>query len=146
MKVDSALIQVIKESRGSLGVANAPLNKIAHSHIMAMVFREPFCDNGEVWYNTSLFVKACVKGMHMRSALVDGGSGVNIIPANMFAKLRIVVERVKQSRCTLSKFHGQSVRALGHVTLNLDVVRIKTTNTFHIAKGNPRYHILLGRP
>ncbi|KAJ1408497.1 Ribonuclease H domain [Sesbania bispinosa] len=58
-----ALTRIIKEKRGELGAANAPLTRLARSHATAILFKEPSFQGAEFCHNRPLYVEACVEGV-----------------------------------------------------------------------------------
>ncbi|KAJ1407887.1 Aspartic peptidase domain superfamily [Sesbania bispinosa] len=82
----------------------------------------------------------------VRRALVDNGSGVNILPSYLFKMLNMPKYRLWVSDVTLNTFHGEPVESRGCVNAVLEVGPIKTVNTFQVVDGDPGYHLLLGRP
>ncbi|KAJ1388292.1 Aspartic peptidase domain superfamily [Sesbania bispinosa] len=97
-------------------------------------------------HNRPLYVEATIEGIKVRRALVDNGSGVNIIPSYLFHKLRMPKSRIRKSDVTLSTFHREVVESLGRVHAVLEVGPIKIVNVFQVIDGDSSYHLLLGRP
>ncbi|KAJ1400915.1 Ribonuclease H-like superfamily [Sesbania bispinosa] len=91
-------------------------------------------------------LEAIIEGIKIRRALVDNGSGVNIIPTYLFHKLNMPSGRIRKSDITLSTFHGEAVESLGRVHAVLEVGPIRTVNVFHVVEGDSSYQLLLGRP
>ncbi|KAJ1427656.1 Retrotransposon gag domain [Sesbania bispinosa] len=114
-----ALTKIIKEKGGELCAANAPLTRLACSHVTTILFREPSPQGPEFCHNRPLYVEARVEGVKVRRALVDNGSGVNIMPTRLFRILNIPRQKVGP---------------------------IKTVNVFQVVDGDPSYHLFLGRP
>ncbi|KAJ1406580.1 Aspartic peptidase domain superfamily [Sesbania bispinosa] len=85
-------------------------------------------------------------GVKVMCALVDNGSGVNILPSYLFKMLNMPKYRLRVSDVTLNTFHGEPVESRGCVNAVLEVGPIKTVNTFQVVDGDPSYHLLLGCP
>ncbi|KAJ1410175.1 Nucleic acid-binding, OB-fold [Sesbania bispinosa] len=141
-----AIIHIARKWGGHLGAVNAPLTKLAQSHATAIIFREPANLNPQLCHNRPLYVEAIIDGIKIRRALVDNGSGVNIIPTYLFHKLNMPSGRICKSDITLSTFHGEAVESLGRVHAVLEVGPIRTVNVFHVVEGDSSYQLLLGRP
>ncbi|KAJ1385748.1 Ribonuclease H-like superfamily [Sesbania bispinosa] len=141
-----AIIHIARKWGGQLGAINAPLTRLAQSHVTAIVFREPAHLSPQFCHNCPLYVEATIEGVKVRRALVDNGSGVNIIPTYLFHKLNMPNGRIRKSDITLSTFHGEAVESLGRVHAVLEVGPIKTVNVFQVVEGDSSYQLLLGRP
>ncbi|KAJ1400903.1 Aspartic peptidase domain superfamily [Sesbania bispinosa] len=141
-----ALTKIVKEKGGELGTANGPLTRLARSHATTILFREPSFQGAKFCHNRPLYVEACVEGIRVRHALVDNGSGVNIMATQLFRLLNIPKQRVHTSNITLNTFQGEPVESKGCVNAVLEVGPIKTVNMFQVVDGDPNYHLLLGRP
>ncbi|KAJ1403359.1 Aspartic peptidase domain superfamily [Sesbania bispinosa] len=141
-----ALMGIVKNHGGEVSAVNAPLTRLARSHATAIVFREPTFQGEGFCHNKPLYVEATVEGLRLRRALVDNGSGVNILPTYILRKMNVPRSRLRVSDITLSTFHGEPVESMGCVNVVLELGPIKTVNTFHIVERDPSYHLLLSRP
>ncbi|XP_072080990.1 uncharacterized protein [Arachis hypogaea] len=83
--------------------------------------------------------------MNVRRALVDAGSGVNIIPTHIFLEMGGSADQIRPTQVGLNTFNGVGVKSRGCVNAVLEVGPIKTNNKFHVVDGSSSYHILLGR-
>ncbi|KAL4327943.1 uncharacterized protein [Arachis hypogaea] len=145
-EVARALIGVIqKHEKGFRGI-NAQLTRLAKAHANALVFRDPDSFNGEFYHNKLLYREAVVEGMKVRRALVDAGSGINIIPTHIFLEMGGSADQIRPTQVGLNAFNGVGVKSRGCVNAVLEVGPIKTNNKFHVVDGSSSYHILLGRP
>ncbi|RYR18469.1 hypothetical protein Ahy_B03g063092 [Arachis hypogaea] len=145
-EVARALIGVIQKHEKGFGGINAQLTRLAKAHANALVFRDPDSFNGEFYHNKPLYVEAVVEGMKVRRALVDAGSGVNIIPTHIFLEMGGSTDQIRPTQVGLNAFNGVGVKSRGYVNAVLEVGPIKTNNKFHVVDGSSSYHILLGRP
>ncbi|RYR54310.1 hypothetical protein Ahy_A06g029566 [Arachis hypogaea] len=127
------------------GGINAQLTRLAKAHANTLVFRD-LDSFGEFYHNKPLYVEAVVEGMKVRRALVDAGSGVNIIPTHIFLEMRGSADQIRPTQVELNAFNGVGVKSRGCVNAVLEVGPIKTNNKFHVVDGSSSYHILLGRP
>ncbi|XP_072084691.1 uncharacterized protein [Arachis hypogaea] len=84
--------------------------------------------------------------MKVRRALVDAGSGVNIIPTHIFLEMGGSADQIRPTQVGLNAFNGVGVKSRGCVNAVLEVGPIKTNNKFHMVDGSSSYHILLERP
>ncbi|KAJ1404543.1 Retrotransposon gag domain [Sesbania bispinosa] len=125
-----AIVQVVRTWGGDLSAMNAPLTRMARAHASALIFREPADLNPQFCHNRPLYMEATVEGVKVRRALVDNGSGVNILPTYLFEQLNIPRRRVRSSEITLSTFHGEAVESQGCVNVMLEVGPIRTFNVF----------------
>ncbi|KAJ1406984.1 Aspartic peptidase domain superfamily [Sesbania bispinosa] len=141
-----ALVGIIKNHGGELSATNAPLTRLARSHATAIVFREPMLQGVEFCNNKPLYIESSIEGVRVRHALVDNGSGVNILPLHLFRMLNIPCHRLRASDIILSTFHGEPVELGGCINAVLEVRPIKSVNAFRIVYGDRNYHLLLGRP
>ncbi|RYR38159.1 hypothetical protein Ahy_A09g043128 [Arachis hypogaea] len=125
-----------------LPLPSPDLSKGLRKHL---VFRDPDSFNGEFYHNKSLYVEAVVEGMNVRRALVDVGSGLNIIPSYIFLEMRGSTDQIRPTQVRFNAFNGMGIRSRGCINVVLEIGTIKTNNKFHVVDGNPSYHILLGR-
>ncbi|KAJ1410973.1 Retrotransposon gag domain [Sesbania bispinosa] len=145
-EVAEAIFNMVRKWGGHLGAANAPLTQLARAHATTIIFREFSEMNPQFCHNRPLYVEATIEGIKVRRALVDNGSGVNILPTYIFHKLRMPKNKVRRLEITLSTFHGEAVESLGRVHVVLEVGPLKTVNVFQVVDGDASYHLLLGRP
>ncbi|XP_016167871.1 uncharacterized protein LOC107610323 [Arachis ipaensis] len=145
-EVARALIGVVQKHEKNFGGVNAPLTRLAKSHANALVFWNSDSFNREFYHNKPLYVEAVVEGMKVRRALVDAGSGVNIIPTHIFLEMGGFADQIRPIQVGLNAFNGVGVKSRGYVNTVLEVGPIKTNNKFHVVDGSSSYHILLGRP
>ncbi|KAJ1419769.1 Aspartic peptidase domain superfamily [Sesbania bispinosa] len=132
-----AIIHIARKWGGHLGAVNAPLTRLARSHATTIIFREPPEASPQFCHNRPLYVEATIEGIKVRRALVDNGSGVNIIPSNIFHRLKMPRGRIHKSEVMLSTFHGEAVESLGRVHAVLEVGPIKTVNMFQVVEAPP---------
>ncbi|KAI4311167.1 hypothetical protein MLD38_036084 [Melastoma candidum] len=78
--------------------------------------------------------------------LIDGGSGVNIIPLAVDQRLNINLEKLSQSNLTIRAFDGAKRQAHGEVTLEIKVGPTLFSTQFQILETAGSFNMLLGRP
>ena len=146
MEAAQALVKIIAKRGKDLYATNPPLTRLARSHTMALVFRETSLMGGDFTYNRPLYVEAVVQGNNVSRALVDGGSGINIIPTLMFQAIGLPMDQLRPTTTRLSTFHGEAVNPKGCIIVMLEVGPIQAPTRLQLIDGAPSYHILLGRP
>ncbi|KAL4271068.1 hypothetical protein AHAS_AhasUnG0025600 [Arachis hypogaea] len=73
--------------------------------------------------------------MKVRRALVDAGSGVNIIPTHIFLELGGYADQIRPTQVGLNAFNGVGVKSRGYVNAVSEVGPIKTNNKFYVVDG-----------
>ncbi|KAJ1397146.1 Ribonuclease H domain [Sesbania bispinosa] len=135
-----ALAKVIQSKGGELSAMNAPLTRLARSHATAIIFREPAVIESGFCHNRPLYVEAKIEGIKVRRALVDNGSGVNILPTHLFRMLNIPKLRMRILDITLNTFHGKPLETRGLcVNAVLEVGPIRPVNVFQVVESDPSY-------
>ena len=140
-----ALLKVIKNRGEYCSMVGTPLAKITEMHANAIIFKENASMREFPLHNRPLYVEANIEGKRVRRALVDNGSGVNVIPLPVLEALELSKDRIRKSDLLLSTFQGNPVKVVGTIRVNLQVGPIRTMNDFQVVEGSPSYHILLGR-
>ena len=101
--------------------------------------------------HAALVVKAYICDFKMTKVFMDGGSGINIIFADMLRKMGRTLTNLSESSNT---FHGivpsKAVLPLGAVTLDVtfgtpDHFKREAIN-FEVVDWPSQYHAILGRP
>ena len=140
------LIEIVRKRGEGCSLIGAPITRMAEAHVNVVTFKEDSRTRNQPYHNKPLFVEAALEGRKVKRALIDSGSGVNVLPLGVMEALGIPAGRMKSSKMLLSTFQGKPVKTVGIVRVNLQVGPIKTMNDFHVVEGFPTYHILLGRP
>ena len=141
-----ALVKVIIRGGKNMYTTNALLTKLARSNATVVVFREPSSMGYNFYHNRPLYMEASVEGRRVRRALVDGGSGVNIIPTAMFHAMGLPFDQLRPTTIKLNTFHREAMAPRRFIVVMLEVRPIKTPNKFQVVDEEPSYHILLGCP
>lgn len=96
-------------------------------------------------HKRSLYLEAC-NDVHIRKALVDMGSSVNVITLAILTVARIPQKRVTKMEIQISCFGNSTETSIGCIMLDLRVGPIHTQTRFHVLDIDVRYDVLLGRP
>ena len=106
-------------------------------------------DDMEVPYSDHLrplYLEAWINGVHIRRALVDTGSSINIIPLAVLTAAKIPLKRIIKSEIQITGFGNKSEMCMGFIQLDLQVGPIKSQTRFNVQDVDVSYHVLLGRP
>ncbi|KAI4353789.1 hypothetical protein L6164_002716 [Bauhinia variegata] len=118
--------------------------KLAKAHSSTIVFKKIDKVWEDLHHNWPLYVEASLKGHKLRKALVDCGSGVNLLPYFVFVALGIPKERLRSAYSLLNTFQGTPVKVVGTIVVSLAIGPIKTSNVFQEVEESSNYHVLLG--
>ncbi|XP_060190648.1 uncharacterized protein LOC132619910 [Lycium barbarum] len=78
--------------------------------------------------------------------LIDGGSGVNILPIHTMKELGIAMEDLFASRLMIQGFNKGGQRAIGAIKVDLTIGELQSSAWLHVIDARTSYNILLGRP
>ena len=101
---------------------------------------------GTTEHNRSLYVTGSSQGINVRRILVDPGSSVNIITLRTLRMLELDVVHLSTEKITIQGFNQNSQRALGSITLPMQVESLIADIKFHVLNADTSYKALLGRP
>ncbi|KAI4387475.1 hypothetical protein MLD38_005303 [Melastoma candidum] len=97
-------------------------------------------------HNDALFITIKCRDTTISKVLIDGGSGVNIIPLVVAQKLGINTEKLPQSGLSIRAFDGAKRQAHGEVILEIKVGPTLFSSVFQILETAGSFNMLLGRP
>ncbi|KAI4342119.1 hypothetical protein MLD38_026776 [Melastoma candidum] len=97
-------------------------------------------------HNMALFVTIKCREMMIPRVLIDGGSGVNIIPVTVLKQLHIDESQYQASSLVVRAFDGARRKVLGEILLDIYVGPAKFETTFHVLEAVGSFNMLLGRP
>ncbi|NAU33234.1 retroviral-like aspartic protease [Klebsiella pneumoniae] len=101
---------------------------------------------GTAEHNRPLYISVNVGNFKLSRVLVDPGASVNIMNLKTLALLRIDARQLTSDKMMLRGFNDKGQRALGSVTLLLEIGELKTEAKFHIIDSETSFNALLGRP
>ncbi|KAI4326016.1 hypothetical protein MLD38_031374 [Melastoma candidum] len=97
-------------------------------------------------HNSALFITLKCRDTTVSKVLIDGGSGVNIIPLIVAQKLDVNLEKLPPSSLTIRAFDGAKRQAHGKATLEIKVGPTLFSSVFQIQESAGSFNMLLGRP
>ncbi|KAK6150854.1 hypothetical protein DH2020_015786 [Rehmannia glutinosa] len=101
-------------------------------------------------HNDALVISATMSNFWVKKILVDSGSSADIIFYNAFLQLGIDNAQLSPVHTPLTGFSGETVKALGEVTLPLSLGSYPRRTTkmvrFLVVKAPSTYNVILGRP
>ncbi|NAV33015.1 retroviral-like aspartic protease, partial [Klebsiella pneumoniae] len=97
-------------------------------------------------HNRPLYITVNVGDMRLSRVLVDPGASVNIMNIKTLAHLKVDLSRLSSDKMTLRGFNEKRKKALGAVTLLLEVGGLRIEAKFHIIDSETSFNALLGRP
>ena len=78
--------------------------------------------------------------------MVDSGSSINIMPLRVLESLALNVKGLTNERIMIHGFDQHGLKAMGAITLDLNIGGLKAPTKLFIIDANTSYKILLGRP
>ncbi|KAI0492253.1 hypothetical protein KFK09_026522 [Dendrobium nobile] len=97
-------------------------------------------------HNRPLYITVNVGNFKLSRVLVDPGASVNVMNIKTLAYLRVDTSKLSTDRLVLRGFNEKGERALGSITLLLEIGGLKTEAKFHIIDSTTSFNALLGRP
>ncbi|KAL6529983.1 hypothetical protein OROMI_028628 [Orobanche minor] len=83
---------------------------------LALAFTEDDFLLGSQLHNRPLFVTGYAREQKVNRMLIDGGSGVNILPPRVMKKLGVPIDELGCSRLMIQGFNQEGQRALGTIS------------------------------
>ncbi|XP_074298547.1 uncharacterized protein LOC141629445 [Silene latifolia] len=96
-------------------------------------------------HNRPLYVQVH-PGQKVKRILIDGGSGVNLMPKATMNELGITMDELSSSRTMIHGFNLNRERAVGMIRVNLTMGDLSSDTLFHVMDGKTSFKLLLGRP
>ncbi|XP_074313671.1 uncharacterized protein LOC141648860 [Silene latifolia] len=97
-------------------------------------------------HNRPLYVSGYIRGQKVKRILIDGGSGVKLMPKATMNKLGITMDELSSSRTMIHGFNLNGERAVGMIRVNLTMGDLSSDTLFHVMDGKTSFKLLLGRP
>ncbi|XP_074306102.1 uncharacterized protein LOC141641334 [Silene latifolia] len=97
-------------------------------------------------HNRPLYVSGYIRGQKVKRILIDGGSGVNLMPKATMNELGITMDELSSSRTMIHGFNLNGERAVGMIRVNLTMGDLSSDTLFHVMDGKTSFKLLLGRP
>ncbi|XP_074301299.1 uncharacterized protein LOC141632675 [Silene latifolia] len=97
-------------------------------------------------HNRPLYVSGYIRGQKVKRILIDGGSGVNLMPKSTMNELGITMDELSSSRTMIHGFNLNGERAVGMIRVNLTMGDLSSDTLFHVMDGKTSFKLLLGRP
>ncbi|KAH0712097.1 hypothetical protein KY289_008056 [Solanum tuberosum] len=101
---------------------------------------------GDTFHNCPLFMVGFACEKRVNRILVDGGSGINILPIRTMKELGISTEDLTDSRLMIQGFNQGGQRSIGTVKIDLTIGELQSSVWLHVIDAKTSYNIFLGRP
>ncbi|XP_074313449.1 uncharacterized protein LOC141648620 [Silene latifolia] len=101
---------------------------------------------GSKLHNRPLYVSGYIRGRRVNRILIDGGSGVNLMPKATMVELGITMDELSSSRTIIHGFNLNGERAVGIIRVNLSMEDLSSDTLFHVIDAKTSFKLLLGRP
>ncbi|KAH0756363.1 hypothetical protein KY290_026633 [Solanum tuberosum] len=124
--------------QSSLGVENTCMAKIT--------FFDDDLLFGDTFHNHPLFMVGFAREKRVNRILVDGGSGINILPICTMKELGISTANLTDSRLMIQGFNQGGQRSIGTVKIDLTIGELQSSVWLHVIDAKTSYNILLSRP
>ncbi|KAH0746046.1 hypothetical protein KY285_007703 [Solanum tuberosum] len=121
----------------SPGVENACMGKITFSDDDLLF--------GDTFHNFHLFMIGFACENRVNRILVDGGSGINILPICTMKELGISTEDLTDSRLMIQGFNQGGQRSIGTVKIDLTIGELQSSVWLHVIDAKTSYNSFLGR-
>ncbi|XP_074266016.1 uncharacterized protein LOC141588474 [Silene latifolia] len=95
-------------------------------------------------HNRPLYVSGYIRGQKVKRILIDGGSGVNLMPKATMNELGITMDELSSSRTMIHGFNLNGERAVGMIRVNLTMGDFSSDTLFHVMDGKTSFKLLLG--
>ncbi|XP_074315668.1 uncharacterized protein LOC141651875 [Silene latifolia] len=112
----------------------------------ALTFSDEDLLLGSKPHNRPLYVSGYIRGQKVNRILIDGGSGVNLMPKATMKELGITVDELSSSRTIIHGFNLNGERAIGMIRVNLSMGDLSSETLFHVIEARTSFKLLLGRP
>ncbi|KAI4313097.1 hypothetical protein MLD38_037869 [Melastoma candidum] len=96
--------------------------------------------------NKALFITLSCMGNQISKVLIDGGSGVNILPLGVARQLGLDVKNMSPPSLNIRAFDGAKRKPLGEIILEIIMGPAKFMTAFQVLETNSSFNMLLGRP
>ncbi|KAI4370382.1 hypothetical protein MLD38_018740 [Melastoma candidum] len=97
-------------------------------------------------HNMALFITVKCRDMMVPRVLIDGGSGVNIVPVTVLKQLHVDESEYRASNLIVRAFDGAKRKVLGEILLAISVGPATFETNFHVLDAAGSFNMLLGRP
>ncbi|XP_074315122.1 uncharacterized protein LOC141651303 [Silene latifolia] len=97
-------------------------------------------------HNRPLYVSGYIRGQKVNIILIDGGSGVNLMPKATMKELGITVDELSSSRTVIHGFNLNGERAISMIRVSLSMGDLSSEPLFHVIEAKTSFKLLLGRP
>jgi len=111
-----------------------------------VVFNDEDMEVGYLDHRRPLYLATSINQIPIKSALVDMGASVNLIPLSTLQAIGILESKIQGCPLEVTGFRGRGEYTASHIQLWLKVGPIASLVHFHVVKTEVSYHILLGRP
>jgi len=98
------------------------------------------------YHSKPLYVVAQINDVHIRKALVDTGTSLNLVPSSKFKVVGIPLSKIARASIEVFGFVGIHEYSIRSMQLVLKVGPIIALTRFHVIDSPMSYHALLGRP
>ncbi|GAV71488.1 hypothetical protein CFOL_v3_14982 [Cephalotus follicularis] len=96
-------------------------------------------------HNRSLYLEAVINGVTFKRTLVDSDASINLMPYDTFKVIGIPERRLVKQYLDMSGFGAATLQTFGHVSMNLQVIKIRWPMIFQVIDVPTTYRVLLGR-
>ena len=101
---------------------------------------------GSTAHNRPLYVTDIIGDKRINRILLDCGSAANLLPLRVLRAIGIMPNQVSLTLLTIQGFNQVGQKALGTITLKVELDDLYTDAVFHVIDVNTSYNALLGRP
>jgi len=146
-----ALITALTDPEPFKGKIEAPGGKVSSYEICAscmacISFGDDDRQLGEENHNRPLYVTGTIFDTEINRIMLDGGSAVNVLPLKSLRAVGLQPRHLSPSLLTIQGFNQAGERALGSITLKVEIGELSSNVLFHVIDSNTSYNVLLGRP
>ncbi|XP_074298973.1 uncharacterized protein LOC141629964 [Silene latifolia] len=96
-------------------------------------------------HNRPLYVSGYIRGQKVMRILIDGGSGVNLMPKATMNELGIMANELSSSPTMIHGFNLNRECAVVMIRVNLTMGDLSSDTLFYVMDGKTSFKLLLGR-
>ncbi|KAH0665732.1 hypothetical protein KY285_026938 [Solanum tuberosum] len=127
---------------------NAPQSspEVENACMAKITFSDDDLMFGDTFHNRPLFMVGFAREKRVNRILVDGGSGINILPIRTIKELGISTADLTDSLLMIQGFNQGGQRSIETVKIDLTIRELQSSVWLHVIDAKTSYNILLGRP
>ena len=141
-----AIIGIASSSESHCFTTEAHASQTFLEMINAVTFINEDMEVQYIDHKRPLYVSTMINEVHVRRALVNISSSLNVIPLSTLVVAGISRRKIQGLPMEIIGFGGGCEHTIGHIQLVLKVEPSVGLTRYHVLDSSVSYHVLLGRP